>query len=299
MQRLRQNSTSSSDDDSVVPRALLLDEQQKSAAFRRKLATVRQEYHELQVRHNSLQDRHSKLEYVLLHKLGVSADFREAQAVVPGESERGDNGSCTAGCSSGCHGSLGLVSDSTDLPQLPENRGDGAHLPPNPPCSATPPPAPTTETTLQGLASLSALHDGEDDMDPASTCAASTSQTPGILARVGDQVHLGNDVFVSAQRWEWLLSRKKDSLFVKELTKAVWGVANLRGRSVMGAPCRRFLNSKEPGTVPKKRALTPRKLHAVASAFDHFIGRADIDVPAKTRRLKMNRFLAEMLKDLK
>ncbi|KAH9378045.1 hypothetical protein HPB48_022362 [Haemaphysalis longicornis] len=135
MQRLRQNSTSSSDDDSVVPRALLLDEQQKSAALRRKLATVRQEYHELQVRHNSLQDRHSKLEYVLLHKLAV------------------------------------------------------------------------------GMAAI---------------------EEEGLVVR-------------------------------QELTKAVWGVANLRGRSVTGAPCRRFLNSKEPGTVPKKRALTPRKLHAVAS----------------------------------
>ncbi|KAH9367160.1 hypothetical protein HPB48_006511 [Haemaphysalis longicornis] len=197
MQRLKQHSTSSSsDDDSVVPRAVLLDEQRKSSVLKRKLTTLRQEYHELQVRYNSLQDRHGKLEYVLLHKLGVSANFRETQAVLPGESDGGDNGSSTAGCSSGFHGSLDLVSDSTDLPQL---------------------------------------------------------------------VHLGNNVFVSAARWEWLLSRKKDSLFVKELTKTVWGVANLRDRSVTGAPCRRFLNTKDLGTVPKKRALTPRKLHAVGS----------------------------------
>lgn len=53
--------------------------------------------------------------------------------------------------------------------------------------------------------------------------------------------------------------------FVKELTKMVWGVAALRGRSVTGPPGRRFLNTKEPGTTPQKRALTPKKLQAVGS----------------------------------
>ncbi|KAH7942783.1 hypothetical protein HPB52_001565 [Rhipicephalus sanguineus] len=73
-------------------------------------------------------------------------------------------------------------------------------------------------------------------------------------------VHLGNGVWVEKERWELLLGRDRDSLFCKELAKLVWGVPALRGRSVTGAPCRRYLKE---GNAIEKPALSPHKLEAI------------------------------------
>ncbi|KAH7943602.1 hypothetical protein HPB52_009419 [Rhipicephalus sanguineus] len=75
-------------------------------------------------------------------------------------------------------------------------------------------------------------------------------------------VHLGNGVWVEKERWELLLGRDRDSLFCKELAKLVWGVPALRGRSVTGAPCRRYLKE---GNAIEKPALSPHKLEAVGN----------------------------------
>ncbi|KAH6946592.1 hypothetical protein HPB50_014148 [Hyalomma asiaticum] len=84
------------------------------------------------------------------------------------------------------------------------------------------------------------------------------------LQEAASQVHLGSGVYVGEQQWAWLLSRPKDSLFCKETTKALWGVAQLRNRSLTGAPCRRFARQENQG--PPRRALTPLKLGAVAKS---------------------------------
>ncbi|KAH7931776.1 hypothetical protein HPB52_025326 [Rhipicephalus sanguineus] len=85
--------------------------------------------------------------------------------------------------------------------------------------------------------------------------------SPRITSVGPDQseVHLGDGVWVEKERWELLLGRDRDSLFCKELAKLVWGVPALRGPSVTGAPCRRYLKE---GNAIEKPALSPHKLEA-------------------------------------
>ncbi|XP_077507913.1 BEN domain-containing protein 5-like [Amblyomma americanum] len=118
---------------------------------------------------------------------------------------------------------------------------------------------------------------------------------PGALVEVSGQVHLGNGMYVSAERWRWLLSRGRDSLFCKDTAKLLWGVSNLRGKSVTGAACRRFLKAG----ATQKPGLTPEKLAAVGNAFDAYIIANPTAEDQKARRGKMNRFLADMLRDIK
>ncbi|KAL1473744.1 hypothetical protein MTO96_038497, partial [Rhipicephalus appendiculatus] len=92
---------------------------------------------------------------------------------------------------------------------------------------------------------------------------AGASGEPPLFAVVGSEVHLGKGVYISEEKWAWLLSRPKDSLFCKEATKLLWGVSALRNRSLTGAPCRRFARQEDP--APSRRALTPLKLQAVAN----------------------------------
>ncbi|KAH6931744.1 hypothetical protein HPB50_000231 [Hyalomma asiaticum] len=122
------------------------------------------------------------------------------------------------------------------------------------------------------------------------------SSNGGLDILFASQVHLGSGVYVGEQQWAWLLSRPKDSLFCKETTKALWGVAQLRNRSLTGAPCRRFARQENQG--PPRRALTPLKLGAVANAFAEYVRRRPMEVPAPDRLKKRNRFIAEMLNDL-
>ncbi|KAH7940609.1 hypothetical protein HPB49_002478 [Dermacentor silvarum] len=120
---------------------------------------------------------------------------------------------------------------------------------------------------------------------------------PPLLALVNSEVHLGKGVFVKEEQWSWLLSRPKDSLFCKEATKLLWGIPNLRNRSLTGAPCRRFL--KQENLAPPRKALTPEKLQAVANGFAAYVSKKASETPKADRLRKMNRFIAEMLNDLK
>ncbi|XP_049513710.1 BEN domain-containing protein 5-like [Dermacentor silvarum] len=106
---------------------------------------------------------------------------------------------------------------------------------------------------------------------------------PAVFAEVNGKVHLGNGVFVDKERWDLLQGRGRDSLFCKELAKLVWGVPALRGRSVTGALCRRFL--KDTNAV-EKPALSPHKLQAVGSAFDAYLRRCAPEEEKKLRRSK-------------
>ncbi|XP_064469646.1 BEN domain-containing protein 5-like [Ornithodoros turicata] len=116
-----------------------------------------------------------------------------------------------------------------------------------------------------------------------------------LLSEVNGRVHLGNGIFVTEEQWQWLLGRRRDSLFCKEAVKILWPISELKGRSITGTPCRRFAN-KENGVKPRK-ALTPVKLQAVTSAFEIYVEETPSEVPQKDRLNKMNRFIAELLND--
>ncbi|KAL1471251.1 hypothetical protein MTO96_023762 [Rhipicephalus appendiculatus] len=93
--------------------------------------------------------------------------------------------------------------------------------------------------------------------------------------------------FVDRDKWAWLVSRPKDSLFCKKATKLLWGVSALRNRSITGAPCRRFARTENQ--APPRRALTPLKLEAVANAFNKYVCDKPNEVPGPDRIKKMNR----------
>ncbi|KAH8037683.1 hypothetical protein HPB51_015728 [Rhipicephalus microplus] len=75
--------------------------------------------------------------------------------------------------------------------------------------------------------------------------------------------NLGHGISIPEERWEHLMAQPKDSLFVREAAKAIWGVHNLYNRSITGTPCRRFLHKEGGPPSVEKRALTPRKLDAL------------------------------------
>ncbi|KAL3200942.1 hypothetical protein MRX96_012878 [Rhipicephalus microplus] len=106
----------------------------------------------------------------------------------------------------------------------------------------------------------------------------------------------GNGIFLEQEKWAWLLSRPRDSLFCKEATKLLWGVSALHNRSITGAPCRRYVRSENQ--APPRRALTPKKLEAVGNAFSKYIAGRPSETAPMERLRKMNRFIAEMLNDL-
>ncbi|KAH7952560.1 hypothetical protein HPB52_024014 [Rhipicephalus sanguineus] len=139
--------------------------------------------------------------------------------------------------------------------------------------------------------------DPEADVRNRKDAGASAQLPLPLLALVNDEVHLGSGVFIKHEQWAWLLSRPKDSLFCKEATKLLWGIPDLRNRSLTGAPCRRFVRQEEK-KAPPRRVLTPRKLEAVANGFAEYVRRKPADVPEPDRLKKMNRYIAEMLNDI-
>lgn len=75
------------------------------------------------------------------------------------------------------------------------------------------------------------------------------------------QVHLGNNIFLSEERLQWLSLSKSDGLFCRDVARLLWDPSELVNRSVTGRASRRFAKEK----LPPKRALTPTKLAAAKS----------------------------------
>lgn len=75
------------------------------------------------------------------------------------------------------------------------------------------------------------------------------------------QVGLGQGTVIPREKWEWLLEKPKVSLFVRETTKAAWGIKNLYNRSVTGFPCSLYLHRENEGdsAMLKKKALPSKE----------------------------------------
>lgn len=290
---------SSSDEDAVVPKRFLLKERRKSQRLRRKLQVVRK-------MHRCLQERHDQTWEVLLNMLATScARGCNCQGVLHRQPTR-QSGSSLPRPAPSKHTQLAdkpavvrVVPQQLVPKETPSDallcKEFGASIREEPALRV---PNSVAGASIQQDSALGVQNNVlQEDLDRASQCGV--SEIPFPFERANDQVHLGDGIFVSTARWEWLLKRERDSLFVREVTKAVWGLTALRGRSVTGTPCRRFLNSREAGTTPEKRALSPKKLDVVRSAFDHYIAQTKREEPAQKRRSKMNRFIADMLKVMK
>ncbi|KAL1427012.1 hypothetical protein MTO96_017760 [Rhipicephalus appendiculatus] len=143
---------------------------------------------------------------------------------------------------------------------------------------------------------LGSTFESQDSVNLKKDAGASAQLPLSLLAILNDKVHLGSGIFVKQEQWAWLLSRPKDSLFFKEATKLLWGIPDLQNRSLTGAPCRRIVRQDGKLGPPRRGALTPQKLRAMANGFVEYV--RPTDVPAADRLRKRNRFIAEMLNDL-
>ncbi|XP_075549781.1 uncharacterized protein LOC142583270 [Dermacentor variabilis] len=117
-----------------------------------------------------------------------------------------------------------------------------------------------------------------------------------LFTPVGGKVHIGNGLFICADKWTWVNQAKTDSTFAREVARCLWQPHELVGRSVTGKICMRKL--KEGGEA--KPALTPEKLGAVRKSYEHFVAKHPSSVDTEARRLKdFNKHLATMLRDAK
>ncbi|KAL3177561.1 hypothetical protein MRX96_039123 [Rhipicephalus microplus] len=165
---------------------------------------------------------------------------------------------------------------------LPEPPSPSSEQPRMQPCPLMP-PVPHPGTTSSG------------SQEPTSQGLGASDELP-LFFQVDNQTHLGNGIFLEQEKWAWLLSRPRDSLFCKEATKLLCGVSALHNRSITGAPCRRYVRSENQASP--RRALTPKKLEAVGNAFSKYIAGRPSETAPMERLRKMNRFIAEMLNDL-
>ncbi|XP_075530297.1 BEN domain-containing protein 5-like [Dermacentor variabilis] len=118
-----------------------------------------------------------------------------------------------------------------------------------------------------------------------------------VASRVpSTHVHIGNGLFICANKWTWVNQAKTDSTFAREVARCLWQPHELVGRSVTGKICMRKL--KENGEA--NPALAPEKLGAVRKSYEHFVAKHPSTVDTEARRLKdLNKHLATMLRDAK
>ncbi|XP_037503523.1 histone-lysine N-methyltransferase 2B [Rhipicephalus sanguineus] len=164
--------------------------------------------------------------------------------------------------------------------------------PPQPAVLLTPPPPALTPVAPRAAMPLVAQPAvGDRPGNTAAQCSSEAETT---------QRNLGNGVTVSQEKWRYLMAQPKDSLFVREAAKAIWGIQNLYNRSITGTPCRRFLHKEAAGpSSVEKQALTPRKLDALRNAYEEHLKAHASNLPDTQRRRNMNRHLADLLKVLK
>ncbi|KAH7985574.1 hypothetical protein HPB52_025553 [Rhipicephalus sanguineus] len=154
-----------------------------------------------------------------------------------------------------------------------------------------PPPALTPVAPRAAMPLVAQPAVGDRPGNTAAQCSSEAETT---------QRNLGNGVTVSQEKWRYLMAQPKDSLFVREAAKAIWGIQNLYNRSITGTPCRRFLHKEAAGpSSVEKQALTPRKLDALRNAYEEHLKAHASNLPDTQRRRNMNRHLADLLKVLK
>ncbi|XP_049524381.1 uncharacterized protein LOC119452576 isoform X2 [Dermacentor silvarum] len=277
-----QGTSSDDGEDDVVPKKLLLAEQQKNAALCRKLAALRKEKDELQARHDRLEDHFlNKLDswFTATCQRCCKENSVPCPNATPPNVGADDSGAAV------------LASQSSEESDVAVPGASIMLQPANPPSQAV-----CNQESDVAVPGASIMLQPANPPSQAVCNQESDIALPAVFAEVNGKVHLGNGVFVDKERWDLLQVRGRDSLFCKELAKLVWGVPALRGRSVTGALCRRFL--KETNAV-EKPASSPHKLQAVGNAFDAYLRRCAPEEEKKLRRSKMNRYLADMLRELK
>ncbi|XP_046407804.1 uncharacterized protein LOC124172394 [Ischnura elegans] len=86
-------------------------------------------------------------------------------------------------------------------------------------------------------------------------------------------VTLGKVISLPKEKWDLVMRNTKDSIFIKDLAVAVWGSEALKGRSVVGIPCRRLMSK---GAVSKP-PLTSAKLNDIRATFEDWLEKQGVE----------------------
>ncbi|XP_077497116.1 uncharacterized protein LOC144107801 isoform X3 [Amblyomma americanum] len=258
------NEEGSSSDEELVMRKGRGQERETTRAQRRKIRR-------LETRVDALERKNSRLEDLLVNKLAalISRLSQRGERDPLGNETSGRPAACNCRCACHPETSADKATTSTEpngnaTPALPEVDEQEPHT------SAAPAPPRVDKQDLNG-------------------------NTAPDLPEVDGQVCLGGGVYIPGDRWRRLLGQPKDSLFCREALRLLWSESDLKDRSVTGQPCRRFRKS---GGLQGKKALSPVKLRAVAKAYAVFVKKVPSEEPTSQRLNKMNRHIANMIRDL-
>ncbi|XP_064456394.1 BEN domain-containing protein 5-like [Ornithodoros turicata] len=143
----------------------------------------------------------------------------------------------------------------------------------------------------------STSHMGDENTNkPAVPIAGQRFSTRDMvpLPVVDDKVVLGDGLSIDSQKFKQMLSASSDSMFCRDVARALWTLEELTGRSVTGAPCRRFLKTGNQA----RRALTPEKKAAVRTALKEYIRRNRRSEEDSSRLAQVNKHLGNFLSDM-
>ncbi|XP_064475426.1 uncharacterized protein LOC135389292 [Ornithodoros turicata] len=275
--------------DELVERRKLREERERNKELRKKVRHVQAKLDAIEARYERLEARNEKLQDLLEIRLEAwfcSSVQRDSSST---SSPRfNDSGTSTVTRvvnrestwkfpprqTDFVTGDIFSVTEVVDTSSVPCSQNEGAgfddcaevviqsQVPASqlPVCSQLPEVASTDYNDL-GFKVVAASTAASQIVPSCSQASTNSASDLPLLSEVDGQVHLGKGIFVTNEQWEWLLARRRDSLFCKEAVKMLWPISELRNRSITGAPCRRLKQSGAQG----RKALTPVKLEAVAS----------------------------------
>nr|XP_033960835.1 BEN domain-containing protein 5-like isoform X2 [Pseudochaenichthys georgianus] len=84
------------------------------------------------------------------------------------------------------------------------------------------------------------------------------------------KIHIGTDIWLREEVWRKIDSTTKDSLFVKELAVAIWGTAELMGRSVSGKECPSKTTEAKPPLTPCKLGTVKATAPQLPALYNHW-----------------------------
>lgn len=195
--------------------------------------------------------------------------------------------------STGAGGGSFVCPEQPDIPEAPISRvGIGAGVPQEREPCTSPPPRPDVPLSMPGP-SRGMGSNPTDGKSESPALALEATEVPSFTIE-GGRVHLGHGIFLTEDKWLWIMKAKTDSLFCKEGMRALWSPEELFNRSVTGAPCKRLIKEGATG----RRALSPVKLHALENAYERYLkdneGRGDV----QKRKKQMRRHMSELLADI-
>ncbi|KAK8766097.1 hypothetical protein V5799_007123 [Amblyomma americanum] len=128
--------------------------------------------------------------------------------------------------------------------------------------------------------------------NPATPEECAADQLEGLpFQATGSKVFLGHGVSLTREGFNHLMSRQKDSVFVREACVQIFSTAGLVGKSITGNMCNRTKADPKP-------PLDQQKYAALSAFFQHYLeARYEAD-EARRRHRSLNKIVAGKLADV-